>query len=94
MTKREKKKSSSSKPSVKNNKNGKGKGLSRRRVAKNATLTGNAKLIEHVRQIISETPEIRADKVAPIQAAVEQGTYSIDVRKLANIIIAELLLDH
>ena len=94
MTKRGKKKPGSNVPPANYNGNGKGKGPWRRRAAKNAVLTGNAKLIESVRQIISETPEIRPDKVAALLEAVEQGTYSINVRKLANILISELFLDH
>jgi len=92
MTKRQKKKSGRVVPPATNNSNGKGR--SRRDAAKNAVLMGNAKLIEHVRQIISETPEIRPEKVGPLQEAVEQGTYGIDVRKLANILITKLFLDH
>jgi len=76
------------------NNNGNGKAPSRRQTAKSAVLTGNAKLMEQVRQIIAETPEIRPEKVGPLQEAVEQGTYGIDVRKLANILIAKLFLDH
>lgn len=94
MTRRQKKKSGSGAPPAHNNRNGKGKGPTRRHAAKNAVLMGNAKLIEHVRQIISETPEIRPDKVGPLLEAVEQGTYGIDVRKLANILITKLFLDH
>ena len=93
MTKREKKQPGSGVPPANHNGNRKGKGPSRRRAAKDAILTGNAKLIERVRQIISETPEIRPEKVGPLQEAVDQGTYGIDVRKLANILITKLLLD-
>jgi flagellar biosynthesis anti-sigma factor FlgM len=75
------------------NGNGREKGSSRRLANKNVVLTGNAKLIERVRQIISETEEIRPEKVGPLQEALEQGDYSIDVRKLANILIAKLFLD-
>ena len=64
-----------------------------RHKAKDADLAGNKKLMERVRQIISETPEIRPEKVGPLREAVEQGTYSINVRKLANILIANLFLE-
>jgi anti-sigma28 factor (negative regulator of flagellin synthesis) len=94
MTKRKEKKPGSDGLPAQNNRNGKGKGPSRRRAAKNAVLTGNVKLIERVRQIIAETPEIRPEKVGPLLEAVAQGTYDIDVRKLANILIAKMFLDH
>jgi anti-sigma28 factor (negative regulator of flagellin synthesis) len=73
-----------------------GKGQSKgpgRHAPKDASLAGNEKLIERVRQIISETPEIRPEKVGPLLEAVKQGTYSINVRKLANILITNLFLD-
>ena len=59
-----------------------------------AELAGNDKLIEQVRQIVDETPEVRPEKVEPLQEAVEQGTYEIDARKLANILITELILGY
>ncbi len=80
-------------PPGNHNGNGQSKGSTRRHAAKDAVLSGNEKLIERVRQIISETPEIRPEKVGPLQVALEQGTYSINVRKLANILLANLFLD-
>jgi len=53
----------------------------------------NDKLIEQVRQIITATPEVRPEKVEPLREAVEQGTYEIDARKLANCLIAKIILD-
>jgi negative regulator of flagellin synthesis FlgM len=56
-------------------------------------LQRNDQLIEQVRQIIAATPEIRPEKVEPLREAVEQGTYEIDARKLANCLIAKIILD-
>jgi anti-sigma28 factor (negative regulator of flagellin synthesis) len=75
------------------NHNGNGKGKRPRHAAQGAVHPGNEKLIEQIRQIISETPAIRPEKVGPLQEAVEQGTYRIDERKLANILITKLFLD-
>ena len=75
------------------NHNGNGKGKRPRHAAKGAVHPGNEKLIEQIRQIISETPEIRPEKVGPLQEAVEQGTYRVDVRKLASILITRFFLD-
>jgi anti-sigma28 factor (negative regulator of flagellin synthesis) len=80
-------------PPDNNNGNSKDKGLSSCHSDKYAVLTGNAKLIQHIRQIISETPDIRPEKVGPLQEAVEQGNYGIDVRTLANVLITKLILD-
>jgi len=49
-------------------------------------------LIDQVRRIIEATPEVRPEKVAPLLKALGAGTYEIDARELANILIAELLL--
>ena len=56
-------------------------------------LQRNDQLIEQVRQIIAATPEIRPEKVEPLREAVEQGTYEIDARKLANCLITKIILD-
>ena len=56
-------------------------------------LQRNDKLIEQVRQIIAETPEVRAEKVEPLLEALASGTYEIDARKLANCLIAKIILD-
>jgi flagellar biosynthesis anti-sigma factor FlgM len=56
-------------------------------------LQRNDNLIEQVRQIIAETPEVRPEKVEPLREAVASGTYEIDARKLANSLITKLILD-
>ena len=52
-----------------------------------------ARLLEKALQIIYQTPEVRPEKVAAIKEAIDQGTYEIDSRKLANLLIAELILN-
>jgi flagellar biosynthesis anti-sigma factor FlgM len=56
-------------------------------------LQRNDQLIEQVRQIIAATPEIRQEKVEPLREAVEQGTYEIDARKVANRLITKIILE-
>jgi flagellar biosynthesis anti-sigma factor FlgM len=78
------------------NKNGDGveeKGQSRPQRDERAVLIGNNKLMEQVHHIISATPEVRPEKVAALKEAIDQGTYEIDIRKLANTLITKLLLD-
>ncbi len=53
----------------------------------------NGPVIEKVRQIIAATPEIRPERVGPLREAVEQGTYEIDARKVANSLITKLIQD-
>ena len=80
-------------PQAENNGKGKKKRPSRRCRNQKAFLLRNEKLIEQIHQIISNTPDIRPEKVGPLQEAVEQGNYGIDVGKLANILITNLLFD-
>jgi flagellar biosynthesis anti-sigma factor FlgM len=61
--------------------------------AQSTGASGNDALIEQVRQIIAKTPEVRPEKVGPLKEAVEQGTYEIDTRKVANALITKLILD-
>lgn len=56
-------------------------------------LQRNDKLIEQIRRIIAEAPEVRPEKVEPLREAVASGTYEIDARKLANSLIAKIILD-
>lgn len=49
-------------------------------------------LLEQARQIVDRTPEIRPEKVVAIKEALAQGTYDIDSRKLAAILITEMIL--
>ena len=58
-----------------------------------ANFRGNDPLIEQVRLIVAATPEVRPEKVEPLREAVEQGTYEIDARKLANCLITKIILD-
>ena len=53
----------------------------------------NDKLIEQIRQIIADAPEVRPEKVEPLREAVASGTYEIDARKLADRIITKIILD-
>ena len=61
--------------------------------SRDPNLQRNDKLIEQVRQIVDATPEVRPEKVEPLREAVEQGTYEIDARKLANCLIASLIVE-
>ena len=42
------------------------------------------------RKAVADAPEIRADRVAELKAAVADGTYSVDSRALARSLIKKL----
>jgi flagellar biosynthesis anti-sigma factor FlgM len=93
MHKRRKKRPGKSSPAAKHNRKSiPGLGPLRSSSVRGAHLARNNNLIDQVRQIIEATPEVRPERVGPLKEAVEQGTYEIDARKLANIFIAELIL--
>ncbi|MGB8991332.1 MAG: flagellar biosynthesis anti-sigma factor FlgM [Desulfobaccales bacterium] len=46
-------------------------------------------LQRQAREIVYRTPEVRPEKVARLKEAIEQGTYQIDSRQLADILIKE-----
>ncbi len=50
-----------------------------------------AGLQRKARKVVYQTPEVRPEKVAPLQEAIEAGTYEIDSEKLADILMEELL---
>jgi flagellar biosynthesis anti-sigma factor FlgM len=56
-------------------------------------LQGDDGLIEQVRQIVDEAPDIRPEKVDPLQETVASGTYEVDARKVANSLITKIILE-
>jgi len=53
--------------------------------------TDKDRLIRLAKEIVSRTPEVRKDRVARLQLAIEHGAYKIDCRKLAEIITSYLI---
>lgn len=56
-------------------------------------LSPQAKLMQKASQVVYQTPEVRPEKVAALQDAIQQGTYQVDSRKVANSLIAQILLE-
>ncbi len=59
----------------------------------NIVVSQQARLMQKAADVIGQTPNIRQDKVESIQQAVNQGTYSADTQKVANSIIANMLME-
>lgn len=54
-------------------------------------LSGKAKEMAELRNAIDQLPEIRTDKVQSIEKAINDGTYKIDAKKIANKMVDELV---
>ncbi|MGC2062664.1 MAG: flagellar biosynthesis anti-sigma factor FlgM [Thermodesulfovibrionales bacterium] len=54
-------------------------------------LSGKAKEMAEMINTITQLPEIRTDKVQSIEKAVNDGTYKIDAKKIADKMIDELV---
>jgi negative regulator of flagellin synthesis FlgM len=48
------------------------------------SLTETATQLQSLRQVIADSPEVNADRVAAIKAAIADGSYSIDTEALAQ----------
>ena len=54
-------------------------------------LSPQAKLMQKAAQAVAETPEVRPEKVLALKDSVEQGTYEVDSKQVANQLITEML---
>ena len=56
-------------------------------------ISREAKELSTIRRIIDKTPEVRAEKVAAIKEAIANGTYNVDSREVAHMMIVRSLVD-
>jgi negative regulator of flagellin synthesis FlgM len=61
--------------------------------ADNIVVSDQARLMQRAAEVIGQTPDVRQDKVDSLQQAVNQGTYSADTQKVANSMIANMLME-
>ena len=59
----------------------------------NIRLSQEARLMQKASQVIAQAPDVRQEKVDPLKEAVDQGSYPVDAKKVANSIIANLLME-
>jgi negative regulator of flagellin synthesis FlgM len=50
-----------------------------------------ARLRQKAREVIDQTPEVRLEKVKALREAIRKGTYKVDARKLANLLIVKMI---
>ena len=56
-------------------------------------LSPEVKRIQEAKKLLSSVPDIREEKVAQIKAQIENGTYQVEEKKLAQKMIKESLLN-
>ena len=55
------------------------------------SLSSGSRDVQKIQEILQETPDIRADRVAEIKARIESGEYRVDARELADKMLSDLL---
>jgi negative regulator of flagellin synthesis FlgM len=53
-------------------------------------LSGKAKELAELKQVINQMPEIRTDKVEALKKAIQEGTYQVDSLKIAGKMLEEI----
>jgi negative regulator of flagellin synthesis FlgM len=53
-------------------------------------LSGKAKELDALKQVINQLPEIRTEKVEALKKAIQEGTYQVDSMKVAGKILEEM----
>ena len=61
--------------------------------ADNIQLSQRARLMQKASKVIAETPDVRQERVDSLREAVDQGSYPVDPQKVANSMIANLLME-
>ncbi len=55
------------------------------------SLSSGSRDVRKIKEILQETPDIRAERVAELKAGIESGEYQVDSRRLADKMLADLL---
>ena len=56
-------------------------------------LSPQSRMMQKASEVVYQTPEVRPEKVAAVQDAVQEGTYQVDTKKVANKVIANAILE-
>ena len=56
-------------------------------------LSVEAKQVQDCEKLLPSVPDIREDKVAKIKSDIENGTYQIDIKKIGDKILTDLLVN-
>lgn len=56
-------------------------------------LSPQARLMHKAALVVAETQDVRTEKVIALKDSLEQGTYEVDAKKVAEKMIAEMLME-
>ncbi|MDA8165607.1 MAG: flagellar biosynthesis anti-sigma factor FlgM [Desulfobacteraceae bacterium] len=56
-------------------------------------LSAGSKDVQKMREILSQTPEVRADKVSELKERIERGEYNPEPQAVAGRMLTDLLSD-
>ena len=56
-------------------------------------ISTRAKQFQKAYELVAQTPDVRAEKVTPLQDAIKTGTYNVRGEQVANKLIANTILD-
>lgn len=59
----------------------------------NIQLSQRARLMQKASKAIADTPDVRQERVDPLKEAVDQGSYPVEPQKVANSMIANMLME-
>jgi flagellar biosynthesis anti-sigma factor FlgM len=56
-------------------------------------ISDRAKEFQHLSELVAQAPDVRADKVEKVQAAIKSGSYNVRGEQVADKLIANTILD-
>ncbi len=68
-------------------------GSSKASATDTVALSTGSKEVQQMRQIIDDTPDVRADRVEALKSQVESGEYQVDSRDIADKMLSSLMVD-
>ena len=56
-------------------------------------ISGEARMVKEVRDLLQETPEVRQERVAELKEAVQNGEYKVDSKEVAEKMLQRIAVD-
>ncbi len=58
------------------------------------SLSGDAKAVKEVRELLKFIPEVRSERVDELKKAIKNGEYKVDGQKVAEKMLQRMAVDH